>query len=193
MTRTILALSMLLTIATGCVKSNTKAKLDPNVAYYMKYETSDQAVKMRVIGDTLRLNFNETINVLVDPKDYANSWAIHLNEDFSQSYLNGLHFDALATAKGYAHDWVPINLNDAAPGQKTATNVTEDGKQYVKVTITRVFEFYNVLSSNQAAVAQQNTLLNTTNQTVTYKLYYSDGSGYSKSNDGTFKLVYSNQ
>ncbi|MGZ3997342.1 MAG: hypothetical protein ACXVKM_06725 [Flavisolibacter sp.] len=69
----------------------------------------------------------------------------------------------------------------------------EDGKQCVKVTISSVFEFYNVLSSNQAAVAQQNTLLGTTNQTVTYKLYYSDGSCYSKSNDGTFKLVYSNQ
>lgn len=189
----ILALSMLLTIATGCVKSNTAAKLDPNVTYYMKYETTDQAVKMRVIGDTLRLNLWESINVLVDPKDYANSWAIHLEEDTAHTYLGGLHFDALATAKGYAHDWVPINLNDAAPGQKTATNVTEDGKQYVKVTINRVLEFYNVLSSNQAAVAQQNTLLNTTNQTITYKLYYSDGSGYSKSTNGTFKLAYSNQ
>jgi hypothetical protein len=193
MTKMILALSILITIATGCSKPNQKAQLDPNKAYYMKYETGDQAVKMRVSNDTLRLNFYENINLLVDSKDYANSWAIHLNEDFSQSYMNGLHFDALASAAGYAHDWIPVNLNDAAPGQKTATNVTVDGRQYVKVSINRVFEFYNKFSSNQAAVAQQNTLLNTTNHAVTYKAYYSDGAGYSKSNDGTFKVVYSNQ
>jgi hypothetical protein len=194
MKKMILALSTLIAIATGCSKTNEKAKLDPNKAYYMKYETGDQAVKMRVSNDTLRLNFYENINLLVDPNDYANSWAIHLIEDFSQSYLNGpLHFDAVATAAGYAHDWVPINLNDAAPGQKTASNVTVDGKQYVKVSIARVFEFYNKLGTNQAAVAQQNTLLQTTNHTVTFKAFYSDGAGYSLSNNGTFKVVYSNQ
>jgi hypothetical protein len=193
MTKLILALSILITIATGCSKTNEKPKLDPNRTYYMKYETGDQAVKMRVSSDTLHLNFYESINLLVDPKDYANSWAIHLIEDFSQSYLSGLHFNAVATAAGYAHDWVPINLNDAAPGQKTASNVTVDGKQYVKVTIARVFEFYNKLGNNPAAVAQQNTLLQTTNHTVTYKAFYSDGNGYSLSNNGTFKVVYSNQ
>lgn len=186
----ILALSILSIV--GCSKPSQKTTLDPNKQYYMKYQTGDQTVKMRVNSDTLRLDFYENIVVLVDSKDYANSWAMHLQEDFSKSYLSGLHFDALASAAGYAHDWIPVNLNDAAQGQKTATNVTVDGKQYVQVTIARKFEFYNKLASNQAAISQQNTLLNTTNHTVTYKLFYSDGGGYSISNDGTFKLVYTN-
>lgn len=181
-----------LLVIVGCSKPNDKPKLDPNKQYYMQYETNDQVVKTRVSNDTLRLNFYENISLLVDPKDYGNSWAIHLIEDFSKSYLSGLHFDALASAAGYAHDWVPINLNDAAPGQKTATNVTVNGTKYVKVTISRLFEFYNKMSSNQAALNQQTTLLQTTNHTVTYKTFYSDGNGYSISNDGTFKIVYTN-
>lgn len=191
MKKIILALSILTIVS--CSKSNVQPKLDPNTRYFMKYETNDQAVKLRVSNDTLWLNFYENINVLVDPNDFKNTWAMHLIEDFSKSYLNGLHFNALATPAGYAHDWIPINLNDAAPGQKTSANITVDGKQYVKVTISRLFEFYNKLGSNQAAINQQNTLLNTTDHTVTYKLFYSDGSGYSLSNDGTFKIVYSNQ
>lgn len=190
MKKMILALSILSVVS--CSKSKEKPKLDPNKKYYMKYETTDQSVKMRVNDDTLRLDFYEKIDVLVDPNDYSNSWATHLIEDFSQSYLKDLHFDAVATSAGYAHDWVPINLNDAAPGQKTSTNVTVDGKQYVKVTVARKFEFYNKLGTNQAAVNQKNILLQTTNHSVTYKMFYSDGNGYSLSNDGTFKIVYTN-
>ena len=189
MKKTILPL-LIIVIAIGCSKSNVKPKLDPNKKYFMKYETPDQIVKMKVSNDTLWLNFHENIFVLVDPADYSNRWAMHQIEDFTQSYMNGLHFNAQASPAGYAHDWIPVNLNDAAPGQKTSTNVTVDGKQYVKVSIARVFEFYNKLSSNQAAISQENTLLQTTNQTVSYKAFYSDGSGYSLSNDGTFKLVY---
>lgn len=186
--------ALLIFTAVSCTKPKEQAKLDPNKAYYMDYsKTSDQVVKTKVSNDTLRLNFYENIVLLVDPKDYANSWAIHLIEDFSKSYLSGLHFTALATAAGYSYDWVPINLNDAAPGQKTATNVTVNGKQYVQVTISRLFEFFNKLGTNQAAINQQNILLQTTGDVVTYKTFYSDGSGYSQSNNGTFKIVYTNQ
>lgn len=186
--------ALLIFTIVGCAKPKEQAKVDPNKRYYMEYtQQNDQVVKMKVSNDTLRLNFYEKIVVLVDPKDYANSWAMHLIEDFSKSYLNGLHFDALASSAGYAHDWVPINLNDAAPGQKTSTNVTVNGKQYVQVTISRLFEFYNKLGSNQAAINQQNTLLGTTTDAVTYKLFYSDGNGYSLSNDATYKIAYSNQ
>jgi len=191
MKQMILALSILSIFS--CTKPNEQSKFDPNKQYYMKYQSGDQAVKMRVINDTLRLDFYENVVVLVDPKDYANSWAMHLQEDFSKSYLKDLEFNALATPVGYAHNWVPVNLNDAAPGQKTSTNISVDGKQYVQVTIARKFEFYNKLANNQAALDQKNTLLNTTNHTVSYKAFYSDGAGYSISNDGTFKIVYSNQ
>lgn len=180
-------------IIAACSKPKTAEKLDPNKKYFMEYQTNDQTAAMFVRNDTLRIDFHENISVLVDPNDYAHSWAIHLIQDFSQSYLKDLHFTALATAHGYSYDWVPVNLNDAASGQVTSTSVTVNGRQYVKVTIVRTFEFFNKMGTAQAAQNQLNTLLQTTNQSVTYKLFYSDGTGYSISNDGTFKIVYSNQ
>lgn len=177
----------------GCSKPVQQTTIDPNKAYTMIYQNTDQSAKLRVVGDTLRLDFYENIVLLVDPKDYANTWALDLIEDFSKSYLNGLHFDALATKVGYAHDWVPINLNDAAPGQKTASNVTVNGKQYVQVTISRLFNFYNAMSSAEAAENQKNALLQSSNDVITYKTFYSYNNIYSLSNNGTFKIVYSTQ
>ena len=159
----------------------------------MEYQSADQVAKLCVTNDTLRINFYQNVVFLVDPNDYANSWAIHLIQDFSKSYLADLHYTALASSSSYAYDWVPINLNDVAPGQKTSTNVVVNGKKYVKITVARVFEFFNKMGTIQAAVNQQNTLLQTTNQSVTYKAFYSDGTGYSISYDGTVKIVYSNQ
>ena len=189
-----LSIALLALIVFSCGKPQVaETKLDPNKKYYMEYQTSDQLATMTVSNDTLRINFQQNLVFLVDPNDYTNSWAIHLVQDFSQSYLGDLHYTALASAAGYSYDWVPINLNDAYPGQKTATNVTVNGKNYVKITVSRVFEFFNKMGTAQAAVNQQNTLLKTSNNTVTYKAFYSDGTGYSISNDGTFKIVYSNQ
>ena len=188
-----LSIALLAFVTFSCGKPQVAAKVDPNRKYYMEYQTSDQLAKMNVSNDTLRISFKQNIVFLVDPADYANSWAIHLIQDFSQSYLGGLHYTALASSAGYSYDWVPINLNDAYPGQKTVANVTVNGKNYVKITICRAFDFFNKMGTAQAAVNEQNTLLQTTNNTVTYKAFYSDGTGYSISNDGTFKIVYSNQ
>jgi hypothetical protein len=175
----------------SCTKPSIDVQIDPNKAYTIKYKTDDQVVKTRVSNDTLHLDFNQKINFLLDPKEFSNTWALHLIQDFSKSYLNNLHFDAIAIAAGvYAHDWVPINLNDVAEGQKSTSKVTFEGKEYVQVTLNRVFEFYNKLSSHQAALDQQNALLQTTSDVVTYKAFYSYNNVYSLSNDGNFKIVY---
>jgi azurin len=174
----------------GCSKSNQEPVFQPNRAYAMKYQTDPQIVKTRTNGDTLHLDFHENVNLLVDPSDYSGSWALILEENFTKSYLDTLEYNAQATASLYAHNWVPSNTNDVAPGQKTVSNVTVDGKKYVKVTIARVFEFYNVMSSAQAAVNQQNALLQTTTDNVSYKTYYMSNGGYSLSNDATLNLTY---
>ena len=180
-------------VIVSCTKPKEDVQIDPNKPYYMKYQNSDQLVKMRVSNDTLRMNFYENISILVDPNDHKHSWALELIEDFSKSYLNGLHFDAYASDAGYAHDWVPINLNTAAPGQVTTADVTVNGKQYVQISVSRVFEFYNKLGTHQAALDKQNTLLQTTSDSVTYKMFYYYNRVYSLSNDGVFKIVYQNQ
>ncbi|MGZ3853267.1 MAG: hypothetical protein ACXVBX_10790 [Flavisolibacter sp.] len=174
----------------GCSKQKQEPVFEPNRTYAMKYTMDDQIVKTRTNGDTLHLDFYENVNLLVDPSDFSGSWALIIQEDFAKSNLDKLEYWAQATPTLYAHDWVPSNTNDVAPGQKTVSNVTVDGKKYVKVTIARVFEFYNILSSPQAAIDKQNTLLQTTTDNVSYKTYYMYNGGFSLSNDATLKIAY---
>jgi hypothetical protein len=182
--------ALLVIAIVGCTKPKQEPVFEPNRAYAMKYQLDDQIVKTRISGDTLHLDFYENVNLLVDPNDYSGSWALLIEEDFTKSYLNNLDYYAQATPTVYAHNWVPSNTNDVAPGQKTVSNVTVDGKKYVKVTIARVFEFYNVMSSTQTAINQQNVLLSTTTDNIGYKTYYMYNGGYSLSNDANLKVVY---
>lgn len=170
MKKIILPVFMLL-VYTSCVKPVQEVPLDPNKAYTIKYKNDDQVVKTSVVNDTLRLDFYQKINFLLDPDEFSHSWALDLIQDFSKSYLKDLHFDAVATPAGYAHDWVPVNLNDVAPDQKSISTVTVDGKKYTQVSLSRVFEFYSPLGSHQAAVDQQNRLLQTTTDAVIYKAF----------------------
>jgi len=184
---TILSIAL---IDLSCKKARVIPEIDPTRAYTIKYNNEDQIVKTRISNDTLRMDFYQKINFLLDPDEYANTWALYLKQDFTKSYLKDLHYDAIANAAGYAHDWVPVDLNTVAPGQKTISNVTVNGKKYVQVSLTRVFEFYNKMGTNQAAINQQNTLLQTTTDVVVYQAFYAYNNIYSLSNDGTFKIVY---
>ncbi|MBO9619895.1 MAG: hypothetical protein J7539_12770 [Niabella sp.] len=192
MKRLVFPLLIVLLFANCSKNSQSVAQIDPAKTYAIKYDaTPAQSVVTRVNMDTLFLNFNENVIAQLDPQEYSMSWAIILQEDFSKSYLNGLHFDALASKNGYAHDWVPQNLNDAAPGQVTSTSVTVGGKNYTQVTVNRTFVFYNVLSNNQAAVDAQNTLLGTSTDAISFKLYFSYNLVNSLANSATFRVVYS--
>jgi hypothetical protein len=174
----------------ACTKNNKEVPIDPTKAYTIKYDVQDQVVKTTVDKDTLRLDFNQVVNFLVDPIEYQRSWALHLTQDFSNSYLNGLHFTALANSAGVATDWVPINLNDVHPSQKTTSETTVNGTRYIKVTITRLFKFVSVLSSNQAAIDKQNALIQDKNQSVAYAAFYSYNDVYSLPNNNVSKIVY---
>jgi hypothetical protein len=186
----ILSIALVTIIFSACTKNSKEVPIDPNNPYTIKFDVSDQVVKTTVDKDTLRLDFNQVVNFLVDPTEYQRSWALHLTQDFSNSYLNGLHFTALANSAGVATDWVPINLNDVHPSQKTTSEVTVNGTKYVKVTITRLFKFISVLSSNQAAIDKQNALIQDKNQTVAYVSFYSYNSVYSLANNDVTKIVY---
>jgi hypothetical protein len=186
----ILSIALVTIIFSACTKNSKEVPIDPNNPYTIKFDVSDQVVKTTVDQDTLRLDFNQVVNFLVDPTEYQRSWALHLTQDFSNSYLNGLHFTALANSAGVATDWVPINLNDVHPSQKTTSETTVNGTKYIKVTITRLFKFVSVLSSNQAAIDKQNALIQDKNQSVAYAAFYSYNSVYSLPNNNVAKIVY---
>lgn len=186
----ILSIALVTIIFSACTKNSKEVPIDPNNPYTIKFDVSDQVVKTTVDQDTLRLDFNQVVNFLVDPTEYQRSWALHLTQDFSNSYLNGLHFTALANSAGVATDWVPINLNDVHPSQKTTSETTVNGTKYIKVTITRLFKFVSVLSSNQAAIDKQNALVQDKNQSVAYSAFYSYNNVYSLPNNNVAKIVY---
>lgn len=186
----ILSIALVTLVLSACTKNDKNVAIDPNNAYTIKFDVKDQVVKTTVDQDTLRLDFNQVVNFLVDPVEYQRSWALHLTQDFSHSYLNGLHYSALANAAGVATDWVPINLNDVHPSQKTTSDTTVDGKKYIKVTLTRLFKFVSVLASNQAAIDKQNSLISDQSQSVAYAAFYSYNSVYSLANNNVSKIVY---
>lgn len=186
-----LSLLLMIIIYSSCAKpAKETPPIDPAKTYTIRYNTADQVVKTSVRNDTLHLDFYQKINFLLDPTEAGYTWSLDLIQDFSKSYLKDLHFNAIANSAGYAHDWVPIDLNTVAPGQKTVSSVTVDGKKYTQVTLNRVFEFYNKMGTQQAALNQQNALLQNTSDVVIYKAFYAYNNVYSLSNDGTFKIVY---
>ena len=193
MKKTFLPLFVII-LCSGCTKQAVETPpLDPTKAYTIKFNTADQVASTRVVNDTLRIDLHQKINFLLDPSEAAYAWSLDLIQDFSKSYLKDLHFDAIANTAGvYAHDWVPIDLNTVAPGQKTISKVTFEGKEYTQVTLNRVFEFYNKLGTHQAAINQQNALLQNNSDLVIYKAFYAYNSIYSLSNDASFKITYTN-
>jgi len=179
-----------LTLA-SCTKNSTGDEpLDPNKAYTIRFDVADQIAKTRIKGDTLRIDFTQKINFLVDPNEYRRRWALHLTHDFSKSSLNNMRFSALANASGYANDWLPINLNDVHPSQITNEDVTVNGQRMVKVTLTRLIEYYNVFANPQAAAEKQNSLVQSNSETVAYTSFYSYGNVYSLPNTTTAKITY---
>lgn len=191
MKKVLLAL-LVVTIYSSCAKQPVQTPpIDPTKAYTIKYDVADQVAATRVVNDTLRIDFYQKINFLLDPSEATYTWSLDLIQDFSKSYLKDLHFDAIANTAGvHAHDWVPIDLNTVAPGQKTISKVTFEGKQYTQVTLNRVFEFYNKLGTHQAALNQQSALLQNHSDEVTYKAFYAYDNVYSLSNDANFKISY---
>lgn len=183
-------ITVLLATLVSCTKESTEEPLDPNKAYTIKFDMNDQVTKTRVSNDTLYLDFQQKLNFLVDPTEYSRSWALHLTQDFSNSYLNNLHYSLLAGSGIMANDWVTLNLNDVHPSQLSESQATVNGQNYTKVTLTREFKFYSKLASAQAAIDKQTALLNTTSETVEYASFYSQGDVYSVPNIATAKIVY---
>lgn len=163
--------------------------LDPTKQYTIEFEAEDQAVKTRVSSDTLHLDFFQNLNFLVDPKEYRQSWALHVTQDFSKSSLASLHY--LVFFQGnYTLDWVPLNMNDVHPSQISSMDTLVNGKKFIKVKLRRTFHFYSVPGSRQEAINQQNRLVESHNEQVDIAAFYSVGTVYSLPNKRQLKLKY---
>ena len=178
-------------VLAGCKKSDNTPPIDPNQKYTINFELNDQVVKTNVSHDTLFLSMFEKMYFLVDPTEYSYSWALHLQEDFSNSYLNNLHYTCLSDENVYAYDFRTENLNNLHPSQKSVSDVNVNGKNYKKVLLQRTVQFFSVFTNNpSAATAKQNELIGTQNQTVRLSAFYFYNDVSSSPNITTAKLVY---
>lgn len=193
--KTKIIFSILILALVGCTKQsgNVTVPIDPTKQYTIKYDLNDQIVKTSVTKDTLNLSFFQKINFLVDPNEFSRSWALHVKQDFSKSYLSNLHYFAFAQSNVYAYDWIAESFNDMHPTQKSVSDTVVNGTKYKKVTLQRTFLFFNVLPNAEAAIDAQNVLSQTKNDSVTFSSFYYFNDVFSLPNVKTVKLTYERQ
>src|SRR5215831_10728466 len=162
--------ALFILVLAGCSKQsgNNTPPIDPTKQYTISYELSDQIVKTSVSQDTLHLDMYEKLYFIVDPTEYSYSWALHLQENLTNSFLNNLDYTCLSDQNVYAYDFRAENMNNVHTSQKSVSDVTINGKNYKKVKLERTIQFFKVFSNNPSgATAKQNELVATQNQTVT--------------------------
>lgn len=188
-----IASTLVILLLAGCTKNagDNTPPIDPSKQYSISFEVNDQTVKTSVTHDTLHLDLYEKLSFIVDPTEYAYSWALHLQENLAQSFLNNLNYTCLTDQSVWAYNFRTENLNNVHPSQKSVSDVTINGKKYKKVLLQRTIQFFSVFTNNPAgATAKQNELVANTSQTVTFSSFYVYNDVSSAPNTTTAKLVY---
>lgn len=165
------ALSLLLF---SCQKGseNGTPTLDPTKSYSIKVEAPAQTVKTSVENNRLKLDHQAVTKILVDPLEYTRSWAIVLEENWEGTFLNGLDYTCLNEFGTYAFNWRASNLHHINTNQKSVSDVTYEGKKMKQITVTRTFHFYKDFPNQQAAIDQQNQVLQRQNEAGKFRAFF---------------------
>jgi hypothetical protein len=142
---------------------------DGSGTYNINLTITDQEVMTSVKDDTLFLDYHEKVSLLLNPKDYENSSAVHFKEDFSKSSLAGYHYRMLNNENKYIYDSADDNLNNVTI--KSASTVTIDGKKYTKLDLERVFSFFKAYKQQQLAAEDQANILKITTDKISFSSY----------------------
>jgi len=169
--------------------TTTGSKLTAADSLHMPgFGVSTQIVTTSVSGTNLFLKLDENVNLIMTAAGYNQTSAIHLLENFKNSSLAGFDYTTVGQDGNTILNWVDDNLNNVTT--KTITDTLINGQSMVKVNVNRVFTFFKVYDSNQLAVAEQNTLLVITNDTIVFTNYsYYNQVNYPESSI-TAKVVY---
>ena len=151
------------------VKGGNETVNDGSGTYTINLTINDQEVMTSVKDDTLFLDYHEKVTLLLNPKDYENSSAVHFKEDFSKSILAGYHYRMLTNDNKYIYDSADDNLNNVTI--KSASTVTIDGKKYTKLELERVFSFFKAYKQQQLASEDQANVLKITNDKISFSSY----------------------
>jgi len=135
-----------------------------------------QNVKTAVSDNLLTLVYTEDVAVLLDPKGFDLSYSIRLNESFYNSALAGFSYTLPAPNGTYTTDWAGNDLK--VLNEVTRSNVSVDGKEMVKLHLTRYFTFTKRYATSQDALSQQSILLNTKTDVIKFTSFVVFGKEY---------------
>ncbi len=158
-----LVLFLGLAVFTGCKKSgvgpsNPKPIDTDALIHEIKFSAPAQYLAVSVSGTKLTIIYYENVTLLIPAQGANLSFAIHLQEDFSNSYLATLHYTTVDAYGDVDHDWVDDNLNNVTA--KTVKDTTIAGAKTTKITVQRPFIFSKDYETNQAAVLGEDSIMN---------------------------------
>lgn len=139
-------------------------------SYHVDFNIDDQTVLTSVKADTLFLTFQENVSLMLNPKDFENSSAVHLKEDFAKSGLTAYDYKILNEDHIYRYNSVDDNLNNNKD-YLTAATVTVSGVKYTKLTLRRDFIFFKAYKLQSLATEAQASILKVTTDKVSFSSY----------------------
>lgn len=157
--------------ATSSTGSNSSSSIIDTDAliHQISFMAPAQFVATSVSGDTLKMIYYENVSLLIPTVGLTFSYSLHLNEIFTASALNNFNYTTIDQQGDVTYDWVDDNLNNVTA--KTEKDTVINGVKTTKITVQRPFIFSQVYSSPQLATAEQNTLLATKNDNITFSAY----------------------
>lgn len=150
-------------------------------------KVAGQVVKMAVTSNILNMVYNEDVTLILDSEKVAQSWAVHLKEDFGGTQLANYDFHSLATNGVNATNWVDDNLNNIILHSSKDTIINK--RIFVKKRITRSFIYQRFYNSSADATKVLNMLLKQ-NDVITFTSYFAPESPEVAPISNTAKLTY---
>jgi len=156
--------------STSTSTSSTSATLDTDaLIHQISFIAPSQFVATSVSGDTLKMIYYENVSLLIPTEGLTLSYALHLNQTFTASALNNFDYTTIDQQGDVTFDWVDDNLNNVTA--KTEKDTVINSVKTTKITVQRPFMFSKVYADKQTALAEENTLLTTKNDNITFSAY----------------------
>ncbi|MBB3057076.1 hypothetical protein [Mucilaginibacter gotjawali] len=153
--------------STGTTPPDASSGLSHDDSIHMpKFNINRQTVKTSVSGSKLTLVFNENVDILFTSEAYQKISAVHLQEDFKTTLLNGLDFTTVAQGGNTTLDWVDDNLNNVI--LKKVSDTLINNVKMMKINVNRPFTFFKSYASNKDALNAQTFFISKTDDTVVF-------------------------
>jgi hypothetical protein len=165
-----------LAIFAGCSKSGvgpatkTTKPIDTDALIHsIKFVAPNQYSAVSVSGTKLTIIYYENVTLLIPAEGATLSYAIHLEQYFTNSGLANFDYTTVDAYGDVDHDWVDDNLNNVTA--KTVTDTTVAGVKTTKITVQRPFIFSRTYTTSQAATMGEDSILSRQTDKIDFASY----------------------